>query len=193
MAHREVEIFLWLIRNHKFFWWPIRNLPFFKLDSAQLLMESIPVCYNYIVRLLFPLLNHPYHVGICFQACPVWTLQRQEYDFEEDIRNARKRSSKGRSVHRSPGNGSFNPRQWQSSRGSSRRWYRYSDDYWWIYWQLHKVRIQKVTFASCCFWIGARPPCTFFLVSFRYPCWLPSFYWHTLDPPQLCSACWVPF
>jgi hypothetical protein len=92
----------------------------FKLDSAQLLMEFIPVCYNYIVRLvLIPLLNHPHHVWICFQACPVSTLQRQEYDFEEDIRNAWKRSSKG-SVHRSPeqnyGNRSFNPRQWQSSR-----------------------------------------------------------------------------
>jgi hypothetical protein len=35
----------------------------FKLDSAQLLMEFIPVCYNYIVRLvLIPLLNHPHHV-----------------------------------------------------------------------------------------------------------------------------------
>ncbi|KAL6620149.1 hypothetical protein ACP70R_035288 [Stipagrostis hirtigluma subsp. patula] len=60
--------------------------------------------------------------------------KRQEYDFEEDIRNARRRVSKGRSMNKSPehnyGNRGFNPRQWQSNRGSSRRWHGYSDDYW---------------------------------------------------------------
>ncbi|KAL6845037.1 hypothetical protein ACP4OV_025210 [Aristida adscensionis] len=60
--------------------------------------------------------------------------KRQDYDFEEDIRNTRKRVSKGRSMNRSPehnySNRGFNPRQWQSNRGSSRRWYGYSDDYW---------------------------------------------------------------
>ncbi|XP_062181546.1 uncharacterized protein LOC133885814 [Phragmites australis] len=60
--------------------------------------------------------------------------KRQEYDFEEDLRNAKKRAPKARSMHRSPepnyGNKGFNPRQWQSNRGSSRRWYGYSDDYW---------------------------------------------------------------
>ncbi|CAN6351235.1 unnamed protein product [Urochloa humidicola] len=60
--------------------------------------------------------------------------KRQEYDFEEDLRKARKRVSKSRSVHRSPeqnySNRGFNPRQWQSSRGSRSRWYGQSDDYW---------------------------------------------------------------
>ncbi|CAN6333300.1 unnamed protein product [Urochloa humidicola] len=60
--------------------------------------------------------------------------KRQEYDFEEDIRKARKRVSKSRSAHRSPeqnySNRGFNPRQWQSSRGSHTRWYGQSDDYW---------------------------------------------------------------
>ncbi|XP_062231256.1 uncharacterized protein LOC133928786 [Phragmites australis] len=61
--------------------------------------------------------------------------KRQEYDCGEDLRNARKRVSKGRSMHRSPeqnyGNRGFNPRQQQSNRGSSRsRWYGYSDDCW---------------------------------------------------------------
>ncbi|KAK3135752.1 hypothetical protein QOZ80_5BG0422960 [Eleusine coracana subsp. coracana] len=61
--------------------------------------------------------------------------KRQDYDYEEDLRNARKRSSKGRSRHMSPeqnyyGSRDFNPRQWQSSRGSSRRGYGYSYDYW---------------------------------------------------------------
>ncbi|CAN6355391.1 unnamed protein product [Urochloa humidicola] len=60
--------------------------------------------------------------------------KRQEYDFEEDIRKARKRVSKSRSAHRSPeqnySNRGFNPRQWQSSRGSRTRWYGQSDDYW---------------------------------------------------------------
>ncbi|GJM88421.1 hypothetical protein PR202_ga04480 [Eleusine coracana subsp. coracana] len=60
--------------------------------------------------------------------------KRQDYDYEEDLRNARKRSSKG-SRHMSPeqnyyGSRDFNPRQWQSSRGSSRRGYGYSYDYW---------------------------------------------------------------
>ncbi|CAL4893242.1 unnamed protein product [Urochloa decumbens] len=60
--------------------------------------------------------------------------KRQEYDFEEDLRKARKRVSKSRSVHRSPeqnySNRGFNPRQWQSSSGSRSRWYGQSDDYW---------------------------------------------------------------
>lgn len=60
--------------------------------------------------------------------------KRQDYDFEEDVRKASKRVSKSRSMHRSPeqnySNRGFNPRQWQSSRGSRSRWYGHSDDYW---------------------------------------------------------------
>lgn len=60
--------------------------------------------------------------------------KRQEYDFEEDLRNARKRVPKSRNMHKSPeqnyNNRGFNPRQWQSSRASRTRWYGYSDDYW---------------------------------------------------------------
>ncbi|KAF8765810.1 hypothetical protein HU200_008322 [Digitaria exilis] len=58
--------------------------------------------------------------------------KRQEYDFEEDLRKARKRVSKSRSMHKSPehNNRGFNPRQWQSSRASRSRWYGYSEDYW---------------------------------------------------------------
>ncbi|KAJ1262633.1 hypothetical protein BS78_09G123700 [Paspalum vaginatum] len=60
--------------------------------------------------------------------------KRQEYDFEEGLRNARKRVPKSRSMHRSPeqnySNRGFNPRRWQSSRSSRTHWYSYSDDYW---------------------------------------------------------------
>ncbi|WVZ98297.1 hypothetical protein U9M48_043758 [Paspalum notatum var. saurae] len=60
--------------------------------------------------------------------------KRQEYDFEEDLRNTRKRVPKSRNMHRSPeqnySNRGFNPRQWQSSRSSRTHWYSYSDDYW---------------------------------------------------------------
>ncbi|XP_066363209.1 uncharacterized protein [Miscanthus floridulus] len=61
--------------------------------------------------------------------------KRQEYNFEEDLRNARRRVSSSRSMHRSPeqnySNRRFNPRQWQSSRASCSRWYSNSDDYYW--------------------------------------------------------------
>ncbi|KAG8085382.1 hypothetical protein GUJ93_ZPchr0010g8527 [Zizania palustris] len=65
--------------------------------------------------------------------------KRQEYDIEENLRNATKRVPKGRNMHRSPEqhytkyyDRGFNPRQWQSSRsgGSSSRWSGYADDYW---------------------------------------------------------------
>nr|CAB3461663.1 unnamed protein product [Digitaria exilis] len=60
--------------------------------------------------------------------------KRQEYDFEEDLRKARKRVSKSRGMHKTPehnyNNRGFNPRQWQSSRASRSRWYGHSDDYW---------------------------------------------------------------
>jgi len=61
--------------------------------------------------------------------------KREEYNFEEDLRNARRRVSSSRSMHRSPeqnySNRGFNPRQWQSSRASRSRWYSNSDDYYW--------------------------------------------------------------
>ncbi|AQK85020.1 Heat shock protein DnaJ with tetratricopeptide repeat [Zea mays] len=60
--------------------------------------------------------------------------KREEYNFEEDLRNARRRVSSSRSMHRSPeqnySNRGFNPRQRQSSRASRSRWYSNSDDYW---------------------------------------------------------------
>uniref|UniRef100_A0A0D9WFV7 J domain-containing protein n=1 Tax=Leersia perrieri TaxID=77586 RepID=A0A0D9WFV7_9ORYZ len=61
------------------------------------------------------------------------TDKRQEYDMEENLRNATKRVSKGRNMHRSPEQRrGFNPRQWQPNRssGSRSRWSAYDDDYW---------------------------------------------------------------
>ncbi|XP_006654330.3 uncharacterized protein LOC102708337 isoform X2 [Oryza brachyantha] len=65
--------------------------------------------------------------------------KRQEYDIEENLRNATKRVSRGRNMHRSPEqrytkqyDRGFNPRPWQSNRssGSRSRWSGYDDDYW---------------------------------------------------------------
>ncbi|XP_048536280.1 uncharacterized protein LOC125514940 isoform X2 [Triticum urartu] len=70
--------------------------------------------------------------------------KREEYDIEENIRNASRRAYKGRSTPRSPEqhyrrhyDGGFNPRHWQSAGQSNKgaprsRWsgYEYSDDYW---------------------------------------------------------------
>uniref|UniRef100_A0A0E0PLP2 J domain-containing protein n=1 Tax=Oryza rufipogon TaxID=4529 RepID=A0A0E0PLP2_ORYRU len=65
--------------------------------------------------------------------------KRQEYDIEENLRNATKRVSKGGRMHRSPEqrytkqyDRGFNPRPWQSNRssGSRSRWSGYDDDYW---------------------------------------------------------------
>lgn len=70
--------------------------------------------------------------------------KREEYDIEENLRNAARRAFKGRSSHRSPEqhytrqyDRGFSPRQWQSAGQSNKgaprsRWsgYEYSDDYW---------------------------------------------------------------
>ncbi|CAM0955799.1 unnamed protein product [Alopecurus aequalis] len=70
--------------------------------------------------------------------------KREEYDIEENLRNAARRAFKGRSTQQSPEqhyrkqyDRGFSPRQWQSAGQSSKgaprsRWsgYEYSDDYW---------------------------------------------------------------
>ncbi|KAM0857622.1 hypothetical protein ACQ4PT_048351 [Festuca glaucescens] len=70
--------------------------------------------------------------------------KREEYDIEENLRNAARRAFKGRNTPRSPEqhyrkqyDRGFSPRQWQSAGQSNNgaprsRWsgYEYSDDYW---------------------------------------------------------------
>ncbi|XP_047095411.1 uncharacterized protein LOC124707765 isoform X2 [Lolium rigidum] len=70
--------------------------------------------------------------------------KREEYDIEENLRNAARRAFKGRNTPRSPEqhyrkqyDRGFSPRQWQSAgqsnNGATRsRWsgYEYTDDYW---------------------------------------------------------------